>query len=92
MSKEMMEYPSPVTHLVGWQDISTAPKDGTRILVAGSPYGPAVKIAEWGSGPYLGRVKGYKQCWTDQPGHEIFPTHWMHLPAPPALASEGQAE
>lgn len=68
----------------GWQDISTAPRDGTRILAWGFPYGPSVRIVEWGSGRYLGRKKGYEQGWSDHPGHTCEPTLWMPLPDPSA--------
>lgn len=67
-----------------WQDISTAPKDGTRILLAGMPYGPTIRCGCWGIGRYLGRKRGYEPGWTDTPGHTFHPTHWMPLPAPPA--------
>lgn len=64
-----------------WKPIETAPKDGTRILVGGTPGGPSVRIAEWGNGRYRGRVNGYEQGWVYHPGHTCDPTHWMPLPA-----------
>ena len=67
----------------GWQDISTAPKDGTPILLAGAPNGPVIRLGNWGSGRYRGKRRGYEQTWVDLPGHGISPTHWMLLPNPP---------
>lgn len=72
--------------VVGWQPIETAPRDGTVIIVGGTPdgYGPKVRTAHWGSGRYLNHKKGFQQAWVDHPGHTCDPTHWMPLPAPPA--------
>lgn len=66
----------------GWRDISTAPKDGTRILVWREPVVPGAAYFD---------VTGWPNNWTGlwptaymhyADGHE--PTHWMPLPAPPA--------
>lgn len=77
---------------LGWQPIETAPKDGRDILVSGCSCGPPVRIACWGTGRYLGRVKGREWGWVDHPGHTCDPTHWMPLPAPPALAISNQEQ
>ena len=61
----------------GWQDISTARKDGTAILLWASgldwKYEPIPSIGWWS--PHLGWV-----------GHSLIagaPTHWRLLPEPP---------
>lgn len=60
-----------------WQDISTAPKNGTRILIwDGEDY----YIADW-------REWNDKNGWfIDYFGEEkINPTHWQSLPKPPIV-------
>lgn len=62
-----------------WADISTAPRDGSPVLVACHfPWGGPIQLAvcwvernEWAGGPAA--VPGFT------------PTHWMRLPEPPAL-------
>ena len=68
-----------------WQPISTAPKDGTRVLL----YWPY-----WDQWPVVGMFDRF-QRWvtemavsTEGPG----PTHWMPLPAPPAAALPASRE
>lgn len=59
---------------MAWQDISTAPKDGTTIDVVGDE---GVERVWWSD---LG-------CWMDLTGTYAvneYPTHWMPLPSPPA--------
>ena len=66
-----------------WQDISTAPKDGTRILIwcnwptLPSVYACSFECGQWQTG-----------IWTaaKRPG----PTHWQPLPAPPAAQRDMQ--
>ena len=70
-----------------WQPIETAPKDGSDILLGGCQHGPAIRVASWGNGRYLGPKKGYERDWCDGPQYGFAPTHWMPLPAPPLLAS-----
>lgn len=67
----------------GWQDIATAPKDGTQFLATGGGLGDDVDIVS-----YNDRVG----CWDatnytlDDTDHETQgynrPTHWRPLPAP----------
>lgn len=71
----------------GWQDISTAPKDGTVVLTYGSlhndgaPYGigetPTVKISQYSQ-------EGEFWCCDAWGSHE--PVWWMPLPAAPTGA------
>jgi hypothetical protein len=68
-----------------WQDISTAPKDGTRFLATGGGLGSHIDFAS-----YNDRVG----CWNttdftlDDTDHEpegySRPTRWQPLPNPPA--------
>ena len=63
-----------------WRDISSAPKDGTRVLAV---VDGDVRVVSWGK---TSHVPIYGFCLADQ-GPEDFdicdPTHWMPLPAPP---------
>lgn len=57
-----------------WQPISTAPKDGTTIIIWDKDHG--CMIVEW--------MYGEWHCSHD--GEDMYgpePTHWMPLPAPP---------
>lgn len=74
-----------------WQPISTAPRDGTEILVWGCvgqdierAHIWAVVIAEWDDWPH-------KPAWRWSDGmEEVVPTHWMPLPAPPVTTTEAE--
>lgn len=64
-----------------WQPIATAPKDGTRMLVACT--NGAVYAVRWGPLPDDG--------WVVVGGSDLsvgrvrrIPTHWMPLPQPPS--------
>lgn len=59
-----------------WQDISTAPKDGTRILVVGGMWDKPDIAAADGEWWAMRRREGWHGC----------PTHWMPLPPPPTKA------
>ncbi len=77
-----------------WQDIATAPKDGTHVLVAFGPYDNGrtfdqspPTVAHWFGPPPLPGLRAghwYLSVQTYE-GPSIFPTHWMPLPAPPTL-------
>jgi hypothetical protein len=68
----------------GWRDISSAPRDGTRVLLMLRGPKPPEMIARWA------------QEWTTEEGDDAFewvndeddaiygtPTHWAPLPPPP---------
>ena len=57
---------------MGWQSAKTAPKDGTRILVA--EHDGRASIARWADGRWR----------RDETGRGVDFTHWMPLPEPPA--------
>lgn len=83
--------------MTGWQDMGTAPKDGTEILaVFVNDYGYQDKPTIYG--PWTVRRDGKKwiSSWdgerviqsqsdfgTDYRDPDIDPTHWMPLPEPP---------
>lgn len=65
----------------GWQDISSAPKDGTRII----GWSPTYKR------PFICWWKEMENCWEsygtaifDENGEHV--THWQPLPPPPEIA------
>lgn len=68
-----------------WQDIATAPRDGTRIIAA---VNSAVCIAAWEG--------GIAEAWvitdSDGDGIVVHPTHWLPLPAAPLAASPMRGE
>ena len=73
-----------------WQPIETAPKDGTRVLLAGiyggigiGFYGP--KYSTYGVN--YGDAWGYGTNWSNTFGVE--PTHWTPLPNPPETEKKG---
>jgi hypothetical protein len=58
-----------------WQPISTAPQDGTSILIYEADEG-TVRVARW-------RDDTIPTGWT---GSERSPSHWLPLPLPPNQA------
>jgi len=62
-----------------WQDIETAPKDGTNILAVWSKKREVYAVIWWESGNW--HEYDYD---TDVEGM----THWMPLPEPPLASSE----
>ncbi len=82
----------------GWQDISTAPRDSSRILVAYKTYDGEWRVREvWWRLPYEGAPN--EQCWwchgdtgtlLDSSIHTgLGATHWQPLPAPPKSGKSG---
>lgn len=69
-----------------WQDIATAPKDGTPILAAYDPtiYGilPVI-IVTWRKHEWKENCEGWFPDSLESPHHV---THWKPLPAPPCTA------
>lgn len=65
-----------------WQPIETAPKDGTRVLIAS---GTDVVLAFFDNNAGMWCENEYDNLWwgpTDTARYDG-PTHWMPLPAPP---------
>lgn len=78
----------------GWQDIATAPKDGTEVMLFR-------EMEPWrvmGHGAWFqhGKVGGWIARGFHEPPGELglaHPTHWMPLPDPPAARpAEGERE
>ena len=70
-----------------WQDISTAPKDGSAILIwpAQSSFTGDDTIS------YVVRWNDWKEAWIEASGEEydtFYPTHWMPLPLAPKKGDE----
>lgn len=68
-----------------WLDISTAPKDGTKILVLG--IGGNIFLSQWDDDRYAKHPKPY---WPMPPfgitrSRSTPPTHWKPLPKPPKV-------
>lgn len=80
-----------------WQAIETAPKDGSRVLLYSCEY----KRHWFGSGYYFKGVPGDGEGWiahsfltvpnNDSSG-TFEPSHWMPLPAPPAVSGVPQED
>ncbi len=75
-----------------WQDIKTAPKDGTQLLLwtttVGSDdewYVRDICDGEHIAGPQIGRWNTDAGCWGILNLIGV-PTHWMPLPAAPLVA------
>jgi hypothetical protein len=76
-----------------WKDISTAPKDGSYILVAPCPV--AVFDHEYGDWTETKSFVAWPVYWSDgawrtNENTEYFPTDWMPLPPPPAPKGDKQ--
>jgi hypothetical protein len=62
-----------------WRDISTAPKDGSDVLIGGDwSYVSGVLMAAW----LEDRATG-EGAWLDMMGDSYNPTSWMPMPKPP---------
>jgi hypothetical protein len=74
-----------------WQPIETAPKDGTEILVSGGTYSWDTDYGRESPHTWVSMASWREQRWQGERsgGHDEYffykPTHWMHLPPPPAL-------
>ena len=73
-----------------WQPITTAPKDGTAILLIRDSYQPLVGCwhrsikPRWIEGEAFDKKCSNPDCWNDYfKNTEYEPTHWMPLPKPP---------
>lgn len=67
----------------GWQDIATAPRDGTRILGINDRGQFVIEFdADWGSDGWWMVSDGK---FDERPLRGSEPTHWMPLPTPPQV-------
>lgn len=87
MFEEWSDSIGRVDHGQQWQDIATAPKDRTAILVNVSDSMVPV-IVQWDTAEAM----GYQPCWVNTVDGEHLgkysqPTHWMPLPNPPGWSN-----
>jgi len=87
-SEAIVEAAAIISELVGriegvWQDIETAPKDGTEVLL----YVPR----RLGDLVAMGANKTGTQWWARNLG-DLKPTHWMQLPPPPSVLGKQEGE
>ncbi len=74
--RDFREAAAAIEDLQHWRDISEAPKDGTRILIA-CKYGLGVREGRWtdyGNG---------RMAFLLIAGRDVDPTAWRPLPSPP---------
>lgn len=87
---------SDETKSSGWQPIETAPKDGTRVDLYGSRSGKPRRFtnAWWAEDCWGGQLLGtHSWCFDQRDVYGKFEfTHWMPLPAPPAVAETRRTE
>lgn len=62
-----------------WQPIETAPKDWSQVILYYQDSGLDDDVMAG----YYSCEDGGKDCWMDNYGDELKPTHWMPLPKPP---------
>jgi len=83
--------------MAGWQPIETAPRDGTVILVYANQ-GSTWNGIHAARPHYSGQTSGWGHDWAhanyqNLGGHiSGRVTHWMPMPAPPALARPDPAD
>lgn len=65
-----------------WQPIETAPKDGTRVLVAEEDDNESIGVAYWFCGSEDQDAGWYSSACVDDVTM-FYPTHWIPLPQPP---------
>jgi len=70
-----------------WHPISTAPKDGTNILVWWPSECHCPLVAHWNDGKWNNNKIGWKFTGWDN-SKETEPTHWMPLHTPPKKEDE----
>lgn len=72
-----------------WQDIETAPKDGTKLILVGEPHAHFYDSEDrcWTYGEVgvecVGEGYFFAGLWQRNGGTFKNPTHWMPLPSPP---------
>ena len=70
-----------------WQPIESAPMDGSQLLVAGKGWTETDYIV---SAYYSEEHRGWWESnthYTDAADGQVYPTHWMPMPAAPAAAA-----
>lgn len=78
-----------------WQPIETAPKDGTRIVVANkcgswiAEYRPVYQSGFKPRNPWQSMMLNHDHMTAGWAKRDYLPTHWMPLPNLPALSDAG---
>lgn len=70
-----------------WQDIETAPKDGTVVLLAMTDHHRSIFAGWWTHERVMIPYWKTMSNWGRNLDREYQPTHWMPLPEPPAPRS-----
>ncbi|TQN55356.1 DUF551 domain-containing protein [Agrobacterium tumefaciens] len=81
--EQLKSYMERAHNSVEWQDIITAPRDGTKILMRGGAYHGVPFPGYWETSPYSSD-RPWVSIINDSRLYEHVPTHWMPLPAAPA--------
>lgn len=74
--------------MMEWQPIETAPKDGTKVLLAYASGNYRVIVSEWMTLETLknGKTQSRSEYWVTpwvRMDSDPQPTHWMPIPDPP---------
>lgn len=71
---------------MSWQPISTAPRDGTPVLIyMPDAVEPCISLAMWSHCPEDPLGDAWYEYWGDSNGPiDAEPSHWMPLPKPPS--------
>jgi predicted lipoprotein with Yx(FWY)xxD motif len=77
----------PATASGGWQDIETAPKDGTEIIACWGRQGDVMQIVRFDRIHKVWMTKGDPIL-----GFKSNVTHWMPLPAAPTITRKSKSE
>lgn len=81
--EQLQSYMERAHNPVAWQDISTAPRDGTKILMRGGAYHGVPFPGYWNPSSFA-PDRPWVSVVNDSRLYEHVPTHWMPLPAAPA--------
>ncbi|MGV2110103.1 hypothetical protein ACQZ46_02370 [Agrobacterium salinitolerans] len=89
--EQLQSYMERAHNPVAWQDISTAPRDGTKILMRGGAYHGVPFPGYWNPSSFA-PDRPWVSVVNDSRLYEHVPTHWMPLPAAPAKQEGGANE
>lgn len=80
--EQLQSYMERAHNPVAWQDISTAPRDGTKILMRGGAYHGVPFPGYWNPSSFA-PDRPWVSVVNDSRLYEHVPTHWMPLPEAP---------
>jgi len=87
MENNETENPTPQTSLSGWQDIRTAPRDGTVILLCGGAYHGFPFSGKWDLGPFADTDRPWLNVITNSRLYGHVPKMWMEIRKAPLSAT-----